>query len=206
MDFRNLPKIENTRASFLRRNAQVPLSGWIVGERDFRLVLESHGSESPRAGEELFGEVHLHQWKLLLRSRVVHTLTLEKGGSRTITVMDPVSMNVQKGNGRERFRSMTTLARLADPEGNEVDHCKVVDVSMEGIGVLSPKLHSDHTEVQLIVRDGGSLFELTGEVRYISDLAEGHRYGIQLQHDDRVMRRKWERFIADMNRRARVAA
>lgn len=184
----------------------MPLSGWIVGERDFRLVLESLGDESARAGEELFGEVHLHQWKLLLRSRVVHTLKLEKGESRTITVMDPVSMNVQKGNGRERFRSMTTLARLADPAGNEIDHCRVVDVSLDGVGVLSPKLYSDHTEVELIVRDGGSLFELTGEVRYTNDLADGHRYGIQLQHDDRVMRRKWERFIADMNRRARVAA
>lgn len=203
MELRHLPRVENTRARFARQTDQGLVNGWVVGERDFRIVLESDGELELEPGEELFGEVLLYKWKVLMRSKVLRSMTVEQGDTKSVVVMDPLNYRIQKSDQRARFRKLDSTALLQDSHSIS---SRVVDISVDGLGLLVGTETSIGEKLQLEIRESGELYELSGEVRYTTPVAKGFRTGLQLIHEDRVMQRKWERFIADYNRRIRLAA
>lgn len=203
MELRHLPRVENTRARFARQTDQGLVNGWVVGERDFRIVLESDGEHELEPGEELFGEVLLYKWKLLMRSKVLRTMVVEQEDTKSVVVMDPVNYRIQKSDHRARFRKMDSTALLQD---SHAISCRIADISVEGLGLIVNRELPVEEKLQLEIREAGEVFELSGEVRYTSALAKGFRTGIQLVHEDRIMQRKWEQFIAEYNRRIRMAA
>lgn len=203
MNLLQLPKVENTRARFARQAEHGIVNGWVVGERDFRLVLESEGELELEPGEELFGEVLLHKWKVLMRSKVLRSMTVEQGDTKSVVVMDPLNYRIQKSDHKARFRKLDSTALLQDSHSIS---SRVVDISVDGLGLLISSETSIGEKLQLEIRESGELYELYGEVRYTTPMSKGFRTGLELIHEDRVMQRKWEQFIEDYNRRIRLAA
>jgi hypothetical protein len=203
VQLKHLPKVENTRARFARQSEHGLVNGWVVGERDFRIVLESEGDLELEPGEELFGEVLLYKWKLLMRSKVLRSMVVEQGDTKSVVVMDPLNYRIQKSDQRARFRKMDSTALLQDSHSVS---CRVVDISVDGLGLVVGTELPIGERLHLEIRESGELYDLKGEVRYTSTLAKGYRTGLLLTHEDRVMQRKWEQFIAEYNRRLRLAA
>jgi len=179
------------------------VNGWVVGERDFRIVLESDGELELEPGEELFGEVLLYKWKLLMRSKVLRSMIVEQEDPKSVVVMDPLNYRIQKSDQRARFRKMDSTALLQDSHSIS---CRVIDISLDGLGLVVGTELPIGERLQLEIRESGELYELSGEVRYTSPLNKGFRTGLQLAHEDRIMQRKWEQFISEYNRRIRLAA
>lgn len=196
----SLPRIVNTRARFARQAEHGFVSGWVVGERDFRIVLESEGELEVDPGEELLGEILLYKWKVLMRSKVLRSMTVEQGGTKSVVVMDPVNYQIQKSDQRARFRKLDSTALLQDSLSVSG---RVVDISVDGIGLMIGTEVPIGDKLQLEIRESGELYELSGEVRYTTPMSEAFRTGLRLVHEDRVMQRKWEQFIDDYNRRIR---
>lgn len=199
MNSSNLPKVENTRARFLRKRNSDPIAGWIVAERRLRVVLESDAEQRLHPGDELVGVINLHQWRLIMRSKVVHSIIVPGELPKSISVMDPVNTDIEKGDGRERFRIPTSNVRLV--VGGRRISARLSDASVGGLGIWVPEALSSQDRILCHVNDGDQVFELQGIVKYTVAELDGYRHGLELEHHDRVSRSKWDRFIYERNRR-----
>jgi hypothetical protein len=206
LDLGQLPKIEHTRARFIRASDLAEFLGWVVGERNLRFVIQFDGEHQLAEGQELFGEVSLHEWTLKLRARIQQVVVRHGEVVSTVVVMEATNLNAQHGTGRERFRvqgmkaSVHVGARCIAPD------CSVLDISMDGIGLsTAPELTMGST-VKVCIDQGPDRFEFECEVRYVRKEGKAHRAGLLINHNDRVGKRKWNRFLADLNRRTAIAA
>lgn len=206
MDLGQLPKIEHTRARFIRATDLAEYLGWVVGERNLRFVVQFDGEQSLAEGQELFGEISLLEWTLKLRARVQQVVVRHGDHVSTVVVMEAANLNAQHGTGRERFRVQGLKASVHMGPKCVAPDSSVVDISMDGLGLHTGQELATGSMVKVCIDQGPDRFEFDCEVRYVRKDGKGHRAGLLIHHNDRVGKRKWNKFLADLNRRTSIAA
>lgn len=206
MDLSQLPKFDNTRGRFIRVSDLAEFRGWVAGERNLRFVLQLEGLQELSVGEELVAEIYLMEWSLKLRSKIVQVSQRAEGEPATIVVMDTMTMTAQHGSGKERFRVNDLFATVSTRTARLGGDCPVLDISLEGLGILLPEEPRLGTMLKVNISPGDEQFTFETEVRYSQKADGGYRTGLLIRHHDRITERKWRKFLTDLNERTAIAA
>lgn len=169
-----------------------------------RVILESDAEYCLEPGEELTGEILLHQWKLVMKTRVVRSMVVLGEPAKTISVLDPIDTEIERSDGRERFRLPACKVNVTVDSRRITG--RLIDASVRGLGIWIPEALNADAPISCQVSDDAHVFDFEGAVRYSVADGEGFRCGLELQNVDRVNRSKWDRFIIQRNRRERPAA
>lgn len=206
MDLSQLPKFENTRGRFIRVLDLTEYRGWIVGERNLRFVIQLEGQHAIEAGQEIIGEIFLHEWALKIRARVIQVNHRSGEDPMTVVVMAAHNVNAQHGSGRERFRVHDMSASVHTRTARLAGDCSVQDISQDGLGIILPEEPRVGTGLRVDILVDGEILTFNCEVRYVKPADQVFRCGLLIQHHDRIAERKWRRFLAQLNARTEMAA
>lgn len=206
LDLSQLPKFENTRGRFIRVSDLTEFRGWVVGERNLKFVIQLDGEQPIEAGQELVGEVFLHEWSLKLRARVLHVSQHAGPEPMTLVGIELLNVNAQHGSGRERFRVKEMRATIHSGAERLAGDCEVLDISLDGLGLVMPVEPRSGTVLDIQLEHEGTAFRFRCEVRYARPSEGGVRCGMLIQHADRIEEQKWKKFLGALNERTSIAA
>lgn len=206
MDLSQLPKFENTRGRFIRVNDLTEYRGWVVGERNLRFVIQLEGHQDLTAGQEILGELFLHEWALKVRAKILQTSHRSGPDPTTVVVMAAHNVNAQHGSGRERFRVHNMAAEVHTRTARLAGDCAVQDISHDGLGIILPEEPRVGTHLRVDIPTETEPLSFNCEVRYVKAADGLYRCGLLIQHQDRITQRKWHQFLAQLNARTAMAA
>lgn len=206
MDLNQLPKFENTRGRFVRVSDLTEFRGWVVGERNLRLVIQFEGAHNVEVGQELYGEIFLLEWSVKMRCRVVQAAVKDGPEPITAVVLDCINLNAVHGSGRERFRVQNLRAEVHTRTARLAGECLVVDISADGLGIILPEEPREGTPLKVQIEQAGDVYSFDTEVRYSRASDGGFRTGLLIRHHDRVTERKWRRYLSTLNERTKMVA
>lgn len=197
------PKLENTRGKFVRMEDRAVFYGWVVGERDPQFLVTLEDPREVFPGDTFLCELHLHGWTLKCVA-VISTVSTkcDEEGHQTVSIVGMTqvkTVNVQHGQGNERFRVQGIAASVSTTQARFTSTCDVLDVSRDGLAVLLPETISPGSQVYAMIQCEGEALQFECEVRYSRAAARGFRTGLRILHQDRLARQKWRRFIAEIN-------
>lgn len=206
MDLNQLPKFENTRGRFVRVSDLTEFRGWVVGERNLRLVIQFEGAHAVEPGQELFAEIFLLEWSVKMRCRVAQSAIKEAAEPFTAVVLDCINLNAVHGSGRERFRVQNLRASVHTRTARLAGECPVIDISADGLGIILPEEPREGTPLKVQIEQGGDTYTFDTEVRYARPSDGAYRTGLLIKHHDRVTERKWRRYLSSLNERTKMVA
>lgn len=182
-----------TRGRIQRLEDAKFFSGWVKEISETEVWLRTNGELAVKPGETFVAQFFGKGFSAIMKLK----LTVSMGNLYGFVLISPAKEISSAENARVGVSGVIATLEATDVETSTVT---VLDMSTEGIGIMSPVAVERSAEVTLNLEAKGGAITAIGEVRYCrpDPMVESHfRIGIKISMLQRVDQARWNQMLVE---------